>query len=90
MIIKKTFKGLALAATIATLSAGALADTVRIASGVPPKHPAHNPLYTEFQKLLPEVSGGKLNAMILGPEIVKLPGMRDGIKSGLVDAGLFL
>ncbi len=73
-----------------SLSFVANAETVRIASGVPPKHPATNPLYTEFQKQLPAVSNGKLDATLLGPEIVKLPGMRDGIKSGLVDIGLFL
>lgn len=66
------------------------ADTLRIASGVPPKHPAHDPLYTQFQQLLPEISESRLDAKLLGSEIVVLPGMRDGIKSGLVDIGLFL
>jgi len=82
--------GIAAAISVTIFSAGSMAETLRIASGVPPKHPAHNPLYTEFAKILPEVSGGRLNATILGPEIVQLQGMREGIKSGLVDIGLFL
>lgn len=83
-------KSLALLAGLSFTCFAAQADTLRIASGVPPKHPAHNPLYTEFQPLLPEISDGRLDAVLLGPEVVRLPGMRDGIKSGLVDIGLFL
>lgn len=90
MIFKKAIAATILSAGLMGVCASAQADTLRIASGVPPKHPAHNPLYTEFKELLPKVSEGRLTATILGPEIVKLPGMRDGIKSGLVDMGLFL
>lgn len=90
MKLKHRIKALSLAVGLATISAAVSADTLRIASGVPPKHPAHDPLYTMFQAQLPEVSEGRLDATILGAEIVTLPGMRDGIKSGLVDAGLFL
>lgn len=89
MKIANSLKKLTLAVALTTCAA-AQADNLRIASGVPPKHPAHNPLYTDFQKLLPQVSENRLDATLLGPEIVKLPGMRDGIKSGLVDVGLFL
>jgi TRAP-type C4-dicarboxylate transport system substrate-binding protein len=83
-------KSLALLVGLSFGCFAAQADTLRIASGVPPKHPAHNPLYTEFQPLLPKISEGRLDAVLLGPEVVRLPGMRDGIKSGLVDIGLFL
>ncbi len=90
MTFKNLLTGIMLCAGVMGMAASASADTLRIASGVPPKHPGHNPLYTEFQTLLPKVSEGRLNATILGPEIVKLSSMRDGIKSGLVDVGLFL
>ena len=90
--IRKTFftKGLLAAAGIALFAGAASAANLRIASGVPPKHPAHDPLYTAFAELLPKTSNNALSATILGTEVVSLPGMRDGIKSGLVDVGLFL
>ncbi|QIM47898.1 hypothetical protein G9Q38_01230 [Pusillimonas sp. DMV24BSW_D] len=61
-----------------------------MASGVPPLHPAHNPLYTEFQKLLPEYSDGKLSGQLLGTEVTTVANMRASILSGLVEVGLFL
>ncbi len=69
---------------------GASAKDLRMASGVPPLHPAHNPLYTEFQKLLPEYSDGKLSGQLLGTEVTTVANMRASILSGLVEVGLFL
>ena len=83
-------KSLFVAAGLVFVSGASVADTLRIASGVPPKHPAHDPLYTVFAEKLPIASNNALNATILGTEVVALPGMRDGITSGLVDVGLFL
>lgn len=87
---KRLFSSLVIVAGLMAYSAMAQADTLRIAAGVPPAHPAYDPLYTDFQIILPQVSDNRLDAEILGLEIVNLPGMRDGIKSGLVDVGLFL
>ncbi|BEH12986.1 C4-dicarboxylate ABC transporter [Marinobacter shengliensis] len=61
-----------------------------MASGLPPLHPAHDPLYTDFQKLLPELSDGKLSGRLFGTEITTLGNMRASILSGMVEVGLFL
>ena len=92
MLSKNTvFKSLAVALVISGLtSQPALARELRMASGVPPLHPATNPLYTEFQKLIKKESGGKLSGKLLGTEVIRLGKMRDGIKSKLVEVGLFL
>jgi len=66
------------------------AKELRLVSGVPPLHPGHNPLYTEFTKLLPEYSDGALSGRILGTEIATVRNMRAAIRSGLVEVGLFL
>lgn len=84
--LAKSFFAAALMSQLTVVIAGEL----RLASGVPPAHPAHNPLYTEFQEQLPVVSEGRLSASLLGTEIVSLPKMRTGITSKLVDIGLFL
>jgi TRAP-type transport system periplasmic protein len=87
----KVFKSLALVLVLSGLSnQPAIARELRMASGVPPLHPATNPLYTEFQKRIGPASGGSLSARLLGTEVVRLGKMRDGIKSKLVEVGLFL
>ncbi|MEZ5534824.1 MAG: C4-dicarboxylate TRAP transporter substrate-binding protein [Thiolinea sp.] len=81
---------LVLALAVATACTGVFAKELRMASGVPPVHPGHDPLYTELQKELPEVSGGKLTGKLLGTEVISLSKMRTGMTSKLVDVGLFL
>lgn len=91
MMKYKTKKGIFLALTMAVFTAQSIeAKELRIASGVPPKHPATNPLYTDFKDQLPKYSDGRLTAKPLGTEIVSLGNMRTGVKSGLVEVGLFL
>lgn len=91
MIKNKLVKGILLAmAVTACISQAASATQLRAASGVPPVHPAHSPLYTAFKEQLPAQSEGRLSVSLLGTEIVSLGDMRTGIKSGLVNVGLFL
>ncbi|TCK07274.1 C4-dicarboxylate TRAP transporter substrate-binding protein [Marinobacterium mangrovicola] len=92
LTIKKSLtKGIAIAIGLAACYGQAVtAKELRIAPGVPPAHPATDPLYTTLQEKLPEATDGRLTAKLLGPEIASLSEMRTGIKSGLVDAGLFL
>lgn len=68
----------------------AQARDLRLAPGVPPAHPAHTPLYTEFVPILEEESDGRLGGQILGTEIASLGNMRTALRSGLVEAGLLL
>lgn len=74
----------------ATLVSGVSARELRLASGLPPLHPAHDPLYTDFQELLPEYSNGNLSGRLFGTEITTLGNMRAAILSGMVEVGLFL
>ena len=74
----------ALAATTAD------ARELRIAPGAPPAHPSHSHLYSKLAELLPEVSGGNLTAQVLGPEVVGLGQMKDGLQSQLVEIGNLL
>lgn len=92
MTMRKSFRRVALAATLmgAIFSQTSLAQQLRLASGLPPMQPAHNPLYTEFQKMLPEMSDGHLKGQLVGMEVVNLANMRTAISSGLVQVGLFL
>lgn len=92
MTMLRNFKKVALAATFmgAVFSQTSLAQQLRLASGLPPMQPAHNPLYTEFQKMLPEMSDGRLKGQLVGMEVVNLANMRTAINSGLVQVGLFL
>ncbi|WP_027855259.1 C4-dicarboxylate TRAP transporter substrate-binding protein [Marinobacterium litorale] len=88
---KRLTKGVAIAAgVVACFGQAVSAKELRLAPGVPPAHPATDPLYTSLQESLPEASGGNLSGKLLGPEIASLGDMRTGIKSGLVDIGLFL
>ncbi|CAD7049980.1 C4-dicarboxylate ABC transporter substrate-binding protein [Pseudorhizobium endolithicum] len=76
---------------IAALAATAAdARELRIAPGAPPAHPSHSHLYSKLAELLPEVSGGALTAQILGPEVVGLGQMKDGLQSQLVEIGNLL
>ncbi|OZC35361.1 C4-dicarboxylate ABC transporter substrate-binding protein [Marinobacter vinifirmus] len=88
--VKKAAKVLFGAALAATLTAGVSAKELRLASGLPPLHPAHDPLYTDFQELLPEYSDGRLSGRLFGTEITTLGNMRASILSGMVEVGLFL
>lgn len=91
MIKNKLVKGILLAMAVAAcISQAASATQLRAASGVPPVHPAYSPLYTAFKEQLPAQSEGRLSVSLLGTEIVSLGDMRTGIKSGLVNVGLFL
>ena len=77
-------------ALMASATAGVSAKELRLASGVPPMHPSHNPLYTEFKDLLSEYSDGRLGGRLFGTEITTLGNMRASIRSGMVEVGLFL
>src|SRR5690554_7132758 len=55
-MMKTATRVLLSAALLTTAAAGVSAKELRLASGLPPLHPAHDPLYTDFQKLLPEYS----------------------------------
>lgn len=86
--VAKVIFGTAMATSI--VAAGAFASELRLASGVPPLHPAHDPLYTNFVELLPEYSDGRLSGRLFGTEITTLDNMRASILSGMVEVGLFL
>lgn len=91
MKIKSAMKGLAVLA----MAGGVMAQTaqardLRLAPGVPPAHPAHTPLYTEFVSVLAEESEGRLGGQIMGTEVASLGNMRTALRSGLVEAGLLL
>lgn len=88
--MKTSAKVLCGAALVATMTAGVSAKELRLASGLPPLHPAHDPLYTDFQELLPEFSDGNLSGRLFGTEITTLGNMRASILSGMVEVGLFL
>ncbi|CAD7051043.1 C4-dicarboxylate ABC transporter substrate-binding protein [Pseudorhizobium halotolerans] len=82
---------LGILAGIAALAATtADARELRIAPGAPPAHPSHSHLYSKLAELLPEVSGGNLTAQVLGPEVVGLGQMKDGLQSQLVEIGNLL
>lgn len=78
------------AALLASAATGVSAKELRLASGLPPLHPAHDPLYTDFKELLPEYSDGRLSGRLFGTEITTLGNMRASILSGMVEVGLFL
>ena len=81
----------ALAAALGlALGAAAEARDLRVASGAPPAHPATSHLYSGLAEYLPEESGGEMNAIMLGPEVVGLGQMKDALQTGLVDVGNLL
>ncbi|WP_163576165.1 TRAP transporter substrate-binding protein DctP [Halomonas faecis] len=83
---------LAVAATAGSLvlSVQAQARDLRMAPGVPPAHPAYDPMFTEFAERLAEKTDGDLTGNLLGTEVANIGNMRNAIKSGLVEVGLFL
>ncbi len=91
MKMKSVVKGLAVVAMAGSVMAQAAhARDLRLAPGVPPAHPAHTPLYTEFVTALEEESDGRLGGQIMGTEVASLGNMRTALRSGLVEAGLLL
>lgn len=88
-------KSMSLIAAFATAVAVALPATsdardLRIASGAPPPHPATSHLYNGLAEYLPEESDGTIGTIPLGPEVVGLRAMKDGLQTGLVDVGNLL
>lgn len=57
---------------------------------MPPAHPAYNPMFTQFAERLEEKTNGELRGNLLGTEVANIGNMRNAIRSGLVEAGLFL
>ncbi|SFU81730.1 C4-dicarboxylate TRAP transporter substrate-binding protein [Halomonas korlensis] len=91
MTLKTIVKSLAIFAVAGGVAIqSAQAKDLRLAPGVPPAHPAHTPLYTEFVPALAEESDGRLGGQIMGTEIASLGNMRTALRSGLVEAGLLL
>lgn len=88
--LKAAASALMSAALLASAVTGVSAKELRLASGLPPLHPAHDPLYTDFKELLPEYSNGSLSGRLFGTEITTLGNMRASILSGMVEVGLFL
>ncbi len=86
---RRSLMAVVLLAALAPAAAGA-ARELRIASGVPPAHPATSHLYGAFQKFVAEESGGAITATMFGPEVVGLRQMKDALQTGLVDIGNFL
>lgn len=75
---------------LAVLSQSAMAQQLRLTPGTPPAHPGHTPLYTAFQEELASLTDGRLTGRILGTEVANIGNMRNAIRSGLSDAGMFL
>lgn len=91
MVKINLFKKLALSAVIVALSGqAAIADNLRLTPGLPPAHPGYTPLFTSFQEQLGELTKGGLTGTLLGTEVANIGNMRNAIKSGLSDAGMFL
>lgn len=92
MMHRPLFKTLAIAATVSGLAfaAQAQARDLRMAPGVPPAHPAYDPMFTEFAERLAEKTDGDLTGNLLGTEVASIGNMRNAIRSGLVEVGLFL
>ena len=92
MTRRTLLKSLAVAATAGSLvlTVQAQARELRMAPGVPPAHPAYDPMFTEFAERLAEKTDGDLAGNLLGTEVANIGNMRNAIKSGLVEVGLFL
>ncbi len=72
------------------LPAGADAKDLKIASGAPPPHPGTSHLYNGLAEYLGEDPNKTFNVIQLGPEVVGLGAMKDGLQTGLVDMGNLL
>ncbi|MGF0537689.1 C4-dicarboxylate TRAP transporter substrate-binding protein [Agrobacterium sp. ES01] len=82
---------LSLLVGVAALAATTVdARELRVAPGAPPAHPSNSYMYQKLAEFLPEVSGGKLTAQVLGPEVVTLGQMKDALQSQLVEVGNLL
>lgn len=81
---------LALAASVAAFAATAQDRMLRAGPAAPPAHPANGVLYTNFARYLPEESGGRLGAVILGPEVANLVQMKDALQSQVLEVGNLL
>ncbi|SEN10777.1 TRAP transporter substrate-binding protein DctP [Halomonas caseinilytica] len=68
----------------------AQARDLRMAPGVPPAHPAYDPMFTEFAERLAEKTDGELTGNLLGTEVANIGNMRNALRSGMVEVGLFL
>lgn len=91
MTKQKSIALLSVLAIGASLAIGtAEARDLRIAPGTPPAHPASSHLYSGLAKYLPEESGGAINAIMMGPEVVSLRQMKDALQTGLIDVGNLL
>ncbi|TWG49532.1 C4-dicarboxylate TRAP transporter substrate-binding protein [Aminobacter sp. J44] len=66
------------------------AETLRAASGSPPGHAAHDPMYTTFASTLEEVSGGAMNVQLMGTEVATLRGAISNLQGGILDVGNLL
>lgn len=66
------------------------AKELRLASGLPPMHPAHDPLYTDFKELIAEKTDGEITGRLFGPEVATLSNMRTAIHSGMIEVGIYL
>ncbi|MGM0700775.1 MAG: TRAP transporter substrate-binding protein DctP [Pseudomonadota bacterium] len=85
----KTLSVTAIAGCVA-FATQAQARDLRMAPGVPPAHPAYDPMFTEFAERLAEKTDGELTGNLLGTEVANIGNMRNAIRSGLVEVGLFL
>lgn len=92
MMHRPLLKSLAIAVSLGSLAfAGqAQARDLRMAPGVPPAHPAYDPMFTEFAERLAEKTDGDLTGNLLGTEIANIGNMRNALRSGMVEVGLFL
>lgn len=92
MSYRPLMKTLAIAITVGSLafSAHSQARELRMAPGVPPAHPAYNPMFTLFAERLEEKTDGELTGNLLGTEVANIGNMRNAMRSGLVEVGLFL
>jgi len=81
---------LALAASAFAFGAMAQDRILRAGPAAPPAHPANGVLYTNFARYLPEESGGRLGAVILGPEVAGLVQVKDAVQSQVLEVGNLL
>ena len=83
-------KLLLVALAAASIGVSASAETLRLAPGVPQAHPSYSHGYVPFVDYLAEESGGRLDATILGPEVVSLAQMKDALQTRVAQIGLIL
>ena len=74
----------------ASIGATASAETLRLAPGVPQAHPSYSHGYVPFVDYLAEESGDRLDATILGPEVVSVAQMKDALQTRVAQIGLIL